>query len=240
MKRALLFLSILILPLASCATTVSGTVKAKSPEEAAPSSGDEQKKTDELGRKLELARARLEVAALESKAFDAKHETRVRHANVEVGMAEARLATFREADMPNRLATQTLSLQGTKDRAQEAADELAQIEIMYAEQDLDDQTREFVIQRGRRNAERAAKRIEIQEVEFLKLKERELPQEEQKLALALDKATSSLQAADREGEIGRQQKAISLKQTENEVHKLELELAELKDADEPPSEDGAK
>ena len=77
----------------------------------------------------------------------------LRHAQADVTMAEAKLATFREVDKPNRVAAQTLGLQTARDRAQEAADELAQVEIMYAEQDLNDMTREFVIQRERRAAD---------------------------------------------------------------------------------------
>jgi uncharacterized protein YceK len=238
MKLAALSLTILALPLIGCATTVSGTTAGKAPasEEAAAKAEEKDREKEELARKLDLARARFKVTALEAQAFDAKHEARVRHATVEVEMAKAKLATFREVDVPNRVATQTLNLQSTRDRAQEAADELAQIEIMYAEQDLDDQTREFVIQRGRRNAERSAKRIEIQEGEFRKMKERELPQEERKLELSLDKANTGLTAADREGEIGRQQKAIAVKQAENEVHKLELELKKQSEASSEESE----
>lgn len=228
---------LLILSLAGCAATMTVAPPTAAPQEkAAP---DSEQKLDEAEHKLEIARDKLEVAVLEAAAFDAKHEVRVRHAQAEVAMAEAKLATFREVRKPNRMASETLNLQVAKDRAQEAADELAQVEIMYAEQDLNDMTREFVIQRERRNAERAGARIEIQEADFAAVEERELPLEEQQLSLALDKASTGLSDAEREGEIGRKQKQIAVKQAENEVHKLELELTKLKDEPEGAAGDGS-
>ncbi len=70
--------------------------------------------------------------------------------------------------------------------------ELAQIEIMYKDQNLDGLTAEFVVSRGRRNAERAAQRIEIQEFGFARFKNHELPQEEQGLSLPVEKAASAV------------------------------------------------
>ena len=217
----------LTLPLffVSCASTTSHTVASDSLGKSA-SAEDEARELDELQRKLEITQAKLSVAQLEAAAFDAKHETRLRHASAEVGMAKAKLAQFDEADAPNRLAKEQLNLRTSKDRAQEAAEELAQIEIMYKDQDLDDVTAEFVVSRGRRSAERAAKRLEIQESELRAIEERTLPREREQLQLALDKATAALGDAEREGEIGQRQKQIAIQQAENEAAKLEADLAE--------------
>ncbi len=201
---------------------------AASAEQEETSADEKAREIAELEQKLEVARARLSLAQLETAAFEAKHEIRLRHAGAEIDMAQAKLAQFREADAPSRLASEQLSLRTAKDRAQEAVDELAQIEIMYDEQDLDDLTAEFVVSRGRRNAERAAARIEIQEAKLKTLEERELPQEQAGLELALDKKVTGLAEIEREDEIGRGNKAIAVTEAENTITKLEAELAELR------------
>lgn len=232
MKRAFFFPSLLVVLFSGCASTSKNEApSATAREEKSP--GKEARELDALERELGLARARLAKVKLEQSFSEEQLETKIRHAKTEVGIAEAGLARFREVDGPNQLASEKLNLRTAKDRAQEAADELKQIEIMYKEQDLDDLTAEFVVSRGRRSAERAAARIAIQEGTLLALEERELPQKEQELGLALDKAISGLQYTEREGEIGRHGKAIALQEAENEIARLENELVALREKVDP-------
>lgn len=232
MKAALIGQSILILFLAGCASTSAKTSPAEpmgggdSPREMP--TDDSGRKLDELQRKLQVAEARLEVARMELDSYTVEQEARVRHAEAELALAKAHLDRFREAEVPHRLASEELDLRSAKDRAQEAADELAQIEIMYKDQDLDDLTAEFVVSRGRRNAERAAARIKIMEDALAALQSRELPEEDDRLQLAVDKAMVALEKTEREGDIGRRNKEIAVKEAENSLAKIEGELAELK------------
>ena len=231
MKHVYAFPVALLVLAAGCASTSvkdSPASTARATEATTDESADEtDAKRRDLDRKLAVARAKLEVARLEAEAYEKKQEASLRHAAAEVALAEARLARFREADAPNRLANEQLSLRTAKDRAQEAADELAQIEIMYEDQDLDDVTAEFVVSRGRRSAARAAARIEIMEAQYAALEERELPQDAQRFELELDKARSGLEAAQRDAEIGRHGKRIAVQEAENAIRKLEEELADL-------------
>lgn len=232
MKAASIGRSILILCLAGCASTSAKTTPpspgGEAPREAPQD--DEGRELDSLERKLAVAVARLDIARLEAESHEVDLGARVRHAEAELALAKARLARFQEADMPHRLASEKLDLQSAKDRAQEAADELAQIELMYKDQDLDDMTAEFVVSRGRRNAERAAARIVVMEAELTALEERELPEEADQLQLAVDKAMTALEAVEREGEIGKRNKQVSVKEAENAVADIEGELAQLRDA----------
>ena len=223
MKQAGLF-PLLTFLFVGCASTSAGDLPSAAAEASA--SGASESKVEELGRKLKLARARLVMKEMEQEAFVQQHENQMRYARAEVAMAEAKLAKFREVDAPGRVASEELDLRTTRDRAQEAKDELAQIEIMYADQDLDDLTAEFVVSRGRRAAERAQARIEIQEAAFKSLRERELPQEEKQLELALDKARTELEKAEVDGKIAEQGKAIAIQEAKDGIEKLEQELNE--------------
>lgn len=234
MKRALVLAPVLALLLPSCLAFSSRKEVTEAPaESSAPADTEKGRETAAVCRKLDVARAKLEVAHMEAQGQEEELAVQLRHAKAEIGMAEAKLAHLVEADMPARLATARLDLRTAKDRAQEAADELAQIEIMYKEQDLDDLTAEFVVSRGRRNAERAAARIEIQENKLRALEERELPQEMRGLELAVDKAVAGLAEIERKGEIGMRNKRISVREAENAIAKLEDELAEKNMAAKP-------
>jgi hypothetical protein len=238
MRRARTFLSIPTLAiatfaLAACATpSVRDAAPAKAGGAQASAEGDAREIAG-LERKLALARERLAVAKLEAAAYEQAQAAQARHVAAEVKLAEASLARFVEADMPNRLAGAKLDLQGAKDRAQEAADELAQIKIMYAEQDLDDLTAEFVVSRGERSAARAVERLAIQASALAALEQRELPQERERLALALDKAGAGASEREREAEIGRHKQAIAVRESENEIARLEGELAALREKAKP-------
>lgn len=168
---------------------------------------------------------KIEVAELELAAMAARHGAALTAARTELMLAEGDLATFRDFDRPTRVGLATLDLRGTTDRAQEAAEELAQIQAMYDDQDLDDVTREFVIARGRRQAERAAQRIEFEEQNLARLIDRSLPAEEVKLTLALDRARANVDDAARTHEVERRTKSLALDDLRYELVQLQKKLA---------------
>lgn len=210
--------SLVLLFLAACAASCNAPTTASS----APSG---ESKRPLVEQKIEVQRAKIEAAELELESARAQSDASISAARVDVQLAHAQLAAFREFDVATRTASATLDLRGAEDRAAEAAEELAQIQIMYDEQDLDDLTREYVISRGRRNAERAAARIEITKRELERLKEHTLRHEERSLELAAERAEASLAAAERAAEIERRGKQISLQELRNGLAELERELA---------------
>jgi hypothetical protein len=200
---------------------------AQEDEHADESAEDHDGAREAREHKVHLAAERLALQEREMHESEKQFEDRVRFANVEMEMAQAKLEVFRKSVMPERLASERLNLASAKDRAQQAADELAQIEIMYKDQDLDDLTAEFVVSRGRRNAERAAQRIEIQEIGFARFKNHELPQEEQGLSLSVEKAASALRRLHSDHEIDRRRKELALDEAHFDLDKLAKESDEL-------------
>jgi hypothetical protein len=213
------------------------SVVAQEDEHADESASKKEDAREALEHKVHLAAERLALQEREMHESGKQNEDRVRFANVEVGMAQAKLDVFRKSVMPERLASESLSLVSAKDRAQQAADELAQIEIMYKDQDLDDLTAEFVVSRGRRNAERAAQRIGIMEIGFLRLENHELPQEEQGLSLAVEKAASALHRLHSDHEIDHRRKELALEEARFALHKLTKELDELSEQEHAHDDD---
>lgn len=176
-------------------------------------------------RKAEVLQRKIEVAELELAAMGARHGAALAAARTELTLAEGDLATFREFDRPTRVGMATLDLRATSDRAQEAAEELAQIQAMYDDQDLDDVTREFVIARGRRLAERTAQRIELEQQNLTRLTDRSLPAEEVKLTLAVDRARAKVEDAERSHEVERRNKSLALDDLRYELAQLQKKPA---------------
>jgi len=171
--------------------------------------------------KLEILNARMKVAKLEHSSQGMNAESSLMLAEAELQLAQAQLEQFRELDMPNRITRSELSLQRARDSAMESAEELAQIEIMYKEQDLEDLTAEFVINRGKRNAERSKASLAVQEREHVSLTKHTLPRELHNLKLAVVRKENALRSAKISAETGRLQKEIAIMNLKRELAELE-------------------
>jgi len=220
-------LLLLLLPLGACAST-GGTATVASP--SAPAAREEKKPDLEALQVAErTAELEHQLAVLEMERSLKKAERDLEHARAELAMAEAELLNFTSTVLGRRVAEASLGLQSIRDRAQEAQEELDQIQIMYDEQDLDDMTAEFVVVRGRRNAERAAARIAIEESEFATLQEHTLPMEQRRLELAVERKRGAVVDAERSLEINTTRQEMSVDKAERALEEAREELAEAMD-----------
>jgi len=222
--------------LALCASCASVATQEDAP--ASPPANAEKKKKDDDGserraleRKLKIAELQRDQTLMEHANADAKTKLSVDLAREELGMAQAKLDQFREVDMPNSVAKSELSLQRAKDSTQEAAEELEQLEIMYRDQDLEDLTSEFVINRGKRRAERAQRSLAIQESEFASLKNHSMPRELRTRELDVIKKTDALRAAEADAEASALKQQIAILKIEGEITDLREKLAKLDEKD---------
>ncbi len=204
-----------VLALAGCASNGAAPDKPETP----------QAEAEEEARNAEVLERKIDLAELELAALAARQGAALVAARTDLALAEAELDSFRHFDRPTRLGMAALDLRGTTDRAQEAAEELAQIQLMYKDQDLDDVTAEFVVARGKRQAERAAERIKLEEQNLARLTDRTLPVDEQKLALAVDRARASVADAERSNEVERRTKELALDDLRFELAQLQKKLA---------------
>ena len=178
--------------------------------------GDDAKR-QAADRKIELAERRAHAAELALVDAEQERESNVALAERDLELARAERKRFEKFERPRRIMESELALQRAEDSAKEAADELAQIEIMYKDQDLDDLTAEFVIARGKRNA--ARRRHE------LKLKERALEElmtqldiESARKALEVDRKDAAMQKAVRSGRADILNKELALAEAQAKVH----------------------
>jgi hypothetical protein len=179
---------------------------------------------------LTIAEKRLEQTRLQGEADHASKERDVEFAATELEFAKAKLEQFKAIEMPNRIAEAQLDLQRVRDSAKERADELAQIEAMYSEQKIDDKTKEFVLERGRRQAEAGAKQVEIAVRRHELATQHEIPREFARLQLDLAKKTSELEKARIGLQTSRIEREIKQLSAEGELTKARNELEQASTA----------
>lgn len=167
-------------------------------EKAKAKATEQLKKVEELEHKLRVAETKMELAMMDVKDREIALGEKREGAQQAFKVAESNLANFEQMGRPTQVGRAQMSLKGAQDSAKEAEEELQQLALMYSDQNLEEMTSEFVIGRGKRRAERAAKRIEFAAMDLRSLTTHKLRLEQEKLAIAVKKAGQALKALDRE------------------------------------------
>ena len=188
---------------------------------------DPKRKRARLARELAIAAEKVKKAHLAQTHQRAEDQDKITRKNTERELAATKLADFEEHNAPQRIEEARLALHRAEDWVKEAEEELAQLEMMYAEEDLADKTREIVLERGRRRLERARRELDLQRTALANLEKHDLPREAAELrAQATDKA-SELENLERTAETNLLDKQIAVMEAEAEVTRLREEIDEL-------------
>ena len=232
---------LLLAGLSSCAATTQDTAMATElapgaapAEDSAPDKkAKKEKKKDpkelaqevaDLEHKVQIAQIKVRIATLTADGADVEFGQKRARAELALNSAKANLAYFNTVEAPNRTGRAELSLQGALDQAKEAQEELEQLAIMYDDQNLEEMTSEFVIQRGKRRADRANKRIEFSKLDLRGLTQHKLKQERQSLESAVLKAQQGLEALDREAQKNKLNRTLKLSEANYALKKAEESL----------------
>jgi hypothetical protein len=228
--RALLLITALFMTMAwtGCSSLHSDDQPAGPADAQVKSKEDSAAKGKALERKLAIAKARLRHAKMEQDSRMVELKKSLEYAQKEFDLAQAKLDRFQAFDAPNRIARAELSLKSARDAAEEAEEELKQLEIMYKEQDLEDLTAEFVINRGKRNAERRKQSLLIQERALKSLTNHEIPTEKKSLELEVEKKKDALGKTKRSAEAGLLKDEIEIMRIDSEIADLQEDLEDLK------------
>jgi hypothetical protein len=225
---------------AATATEEPSEKPATQPDEADESSDQQDEKEEKLRqaeddakdartlakleRDLHVAGERLLGARLGKTHAAEKNAAALANAERELNLEQQRFRTFTERSAPNRIERAKLELTKAQDRATEAEEELRQLEMMYAADDFADQTKEIVLERGRRRLERSKRDLELRREEFAILTEMTIPQETADRELKVQKKTQELDQARREVEASKLAKQIERARAEAEIANLEAQI----------------
>ena len=199
----------------------------RKPEDAAEKAAEKAQKRATLERQQALEQQKLEKARLDATNQELASQGTLHKAEAELRIATAKRQHFEQTQSPHRVAQAQLGLQQANDSFADAKEEMEQLELMYAEQDLADKTKEIVIRRGKRRLEMAERRLALQQKELENLENFELPQELAKLTLEVEEKTREVDRARRGLESSKLEREIAVRAIENEIRRIEGELKNL-------------
>ncbi|UCG32816.1 MAG: hypothetical protein JSU68_14260 [Phycisphaerales bacterium] len=203
--------------------------EADQEEKEAEAQAEDRRKLAKLERDIEIARQKLVKAQVAGKHGQIQNQVAVAEAERELELEQRRLATFERRSAPNRIEWSRLGLLRAEDRLKEAEEELAQLELMYAEEDFADQTKEIVLERGRRRLERSRCDLELRTQDHAILTEETIPTELREHELNVEKKTEVLGKAQRDAEASALDNQIGIISAEAELARLEGEIEALRE-----------
>ena len=182
------------------------------------------RKLAKLERELAAAGERLARTQLGHAHAKAEQGVALAQAMRELELERQRFDIFVNRSSPNRIENARLSLARAQDRATEAEEELKQLEMMYAEDDFADQTKEIVLERGRRRLERSKRDLELRNEDFAILTELTIPLETAEHKLKVEQKTRSLDKARRSAEASQLDQKIELFKAEGTIIQAQGEI----------------
>lgn len=203
--------------------------EAKEKEKKEEEEAKDARQLAKLQRDIAIAHERVAKAHMDQAHTRARHDAALADAERELALAADRLRIFNERTAPNRINRARLDLTRAEDRTKEAEEELRQLEMMYAEEDFADQTKEIVLERGRRRLERTHRDLELHREELATLTDRTIPLETAEHELRVEQKTRARDKAGRDAESSMLDKHIAVMAAEAEVPRLEAEIAALED-----------
>ena len=212
----------------------AAATKSPKPEDTAGSAA----KIANAERALELARAKLEKASADVASQEVASKEQMTAAQTDLELAQKALENFDANTSKARLEKAKLDFAGAQDSLTEAEEELQQLELMYEKAELADKTKELVLARGKRRIARSQRSLALQKQSLESLQNIEFPLERAKLQSDLDAKTRALAKVTRETSSGQMDKRLALQTQQNEVAKLEEELAAARRANTKTAESG--
>ncbi|MEZ6116637.1 MAG: HlyD family efflux transporter periplasmic adaptor subunit [Pirellulaceae bacterium] len=186
---------------------------------------------DELHESHETAVRDRQLAEIAMEELHLNHEQAGRMRELEREAAER---TFRDArqefenfmhvDKERQIATAEFSLESSQASLEYATEELEQLEQMYKEDELTEESEEIVLKRARRSVEAAQFSLESAEIRTARTLEQTIPREEEAQKTNIMKAELTHTKAMRTLELAAQKQQMEF---EKEQRKLETQIQDL-------------
>ena len=125
-------------------------------ESAGESACDLEEELRDICRELELEKARLDLVIKKKHCLMTEAKISRAATEAELELVERRLAAFGAHTSQLQLSELDLELLTLRDEHKQSTEELKQLEMMYAESELEDKTSEIVLEQGRRRRELTA------------------------------------------------------------------------------------
>jgi len=172
------------------------------------------------------AQFEFDMAKREARIEKADTDFYLQDAGQDVQEAEHELLVFTSADKPFQIANSEHDLLSLRNNLLESKEELAQLEMLYGADELDDKTAEIVLQRARRQLSWTLTYLELEEHTHAQLIQVLLPAERRVYERTLEMAKHEYGAAKARAEIEMLRTNRALEIQARELAELKAELDE--------------
>ena len=186
-----------------------------------------QKELQQKQRELTYARAEMTTQDLDRQLRLIGAEQALAKADAGKEKAGRSLTLFLEQERPAALAERQLNIDQMIYRAEEAKDELAELEAMYDKDEFAKTTKELVLKRSRRQLEVADRRLKLARDEQQLEAAHRLPQRERDLRQELQEAETGHRRAAMELEKARLEAELAVRKAKDRIADLDRDIAEL-------------
>ena len=221
----------------AAATPTAGASQATAAATAAAQEELKQKAED-AAFQLELANVRLQRAQMDAEQQQTESGLATTKAQLELRLAQKALDHYVKVEMPAKRSRGELDLTQGKDFLTEQEEELAQLELMYKNDDLGDKTKEIVLARSKRRLDRARQSIALQTKELDDLLTVQQPDQKEKLELAVKDKENDLHRAEFAAKTAQIDKDLAVRTQAMEVEKQKREVEKARKAVTSPAPTG--
>ena len=231
--------------------------KAAEPAAKALSADDLKKKQDELKKKekelkkkdrnitklernLQVAQLKLEKTKISQEQSRRREQVNLAKTEAELDLAQQRYQNFMEKSLPSRIAWQELTQKRVADNVKEAQEELEQIEMMYRQDEVDEKTKEIVVERSRVRLERSQRDQDLRRIDFETMMNLSIPIEKREQEMSLQEKEQALERLKESMRLSELDEKINLMGAEDEITRLQYDLDDARDELADLKEDIAK
>ena len=190
--------------------------------------------TEDVDKKIKEAETAFRLSQLSLEAAEFAHEQAIATAEIERGKAERSIAkarqdheNFMSFDRDRQVASAEFDIKNAKASLENATEEFEQLEQMYKEDDLTEESEEIVLKRAKQAVENAQFRLEGVEVASERAITQTLPNTVANQEEALVMAEMAYEKAMREFAAAAEKREIEITKARDAFHEEEKKLAEL-------------
>ena len=176
---------------------------------------------------LDLAKTNFEIAAVAHAAVVDELKLKLEAAERSLRLAKESLERFETVERQLRINESNQSLQYSIDRIADQKEELAQLEKMYGEDDLTEETEEIVLKRARRALKRSEQSLAFRKIRQGWLFEETLPRDHEKRKTEVRKRTIEFDKLTKTLALEQRKKDIEHRKADVARKRLEKKLADL-------------
>jgi len=179
-------------------------------------------------RSLAGARIKLQQKELDARLDEAETAYRMDDAVRRKRLADEALERFETVDRKMLEESKIYAFKGREIQIQNTREELAQLEKMYTEDDLTEETEEIVLNRNRRSFQRMLESFERTKKRHAYDMLVDLPRRHESLRMAVRKATNTLRRLEASLPLDKEQARLSLEKAREDLTRAEEELGKFR------------